>query len=432
MPRAASGPRPINILATQDRLIYHALVERLRPSLPAETRSNENWKKFTSIGIDAAASSYLVEFDIASCYEYIDHATLTRELLLQSMDVEGVTGVAEFLGAVFGMPRGLPQLVGSSDLLSDTYLEGIERDLLRSGFEPRRYADDFKVVADDWGEANAVVEAAADIARKYGLVLSSGKTSIRKVETVREDRSKLVDFLATYFNAARDDLTLVDVFPNDYGDPEEVELAPSAKDAYAVAFRRILDEWFDSQVCREETENIDFHARHIPLALAWLSQVEERISDDLLDQIVFRAPLKLNAVLKYISARKEHSNNWESILRLASSERQSPWAKLWLLNAAQDELQSDDELPKSLASWAQKQLYDRHESVRAEAAWFLALAGQLAESELQSVAMSATHMSLPALAATAALSGGTSNISSAIKAESLLTRASFAWGERQK
>ncbi|WP_307836386.1 reverse transcriptase domain-containing protein [Arthrobacter tumbae] len=430
MPRASSGPRPVNIIAAQDRIIYHALVERLRPALPPETRSSENWSKFASVGVESRADAYIVEFDMASCYEYIDHVTLRRELILQSMDVEGVTAVMEFLQSIFGRFRGLPQLIRSSDLLSDVYLEGIERELLRGGSTPARYADDFKVVSENWGAANTIIETAADVARDYGLILSTGKTNIRKSVTVTEDRARFIDFLVKYFNAAKGDLSRVDVFSDNYGDPEEVESTADSKEAYTVAFRRILDEWYAAQVGHDSAVNIDFHARHIPLALSWLRDADERIGDDILDQIVFRAPLKLNSVLAYIRSRKEHLLNWDTILRLVSSERQSPWARLWLLSAAQEEFQSGDVLPQPLLDWAQLQLGDKHESVRAEAAWFLGSVGQLAANDLRLLISSATPLSLPALAATTATSFAKTGMAKAIKGESPLTRAAYAWGEK--
>lgn len=427
MPRSGFGPRPVNMIAAPGRAVYGALCERLRTSLPEETRSSENWSNFTSVALDDPGDSYLVEFDIASCYEYVDHELLHRELLLQSMDVEASNAVVGFLGEVFGRPRGLPQLLSPSDLLSDAYLQGIERALLRSGYNVQRYADDFKITATDWGRANDIIEHAADIARGYGLVLSSGKTNIRKVSTVRATRQKRVDFLAEYFSAARDDLTQIDVFHMGYGDFEEVESRPTDQQALEAAFWRILQEWHESN---EDTEgSIPFHSQHIPLALKMLREAGTRVDDDILEQIVFRTPKDLQAVLNYLTARPESDQNWASITRLVSMDRQSPWAKLWMLHSAGSMTKPDDNTDDEVCRWARRQLSERHETVRAEAAWFLALRRLLTDEDLRLMAISASDISRPALAAAAAAGGVKSKFVQSLQNESPLTKKAFAWGE---
>ena len=375
MPRNGFGPRPVNVIATPGRTLYAALAENIRESLPDETRTSDNWNAFSASGLEEADDSYLVEFDIASCYEYVDHALLHRELLLQTMEVEVTDALVSFLGEVFGRSRGLPQLLSSSDLLSDAYLQGIERALLREGYDVVRFADDFKISAPDWGKANDIIENAADIARDYGLVLSSAKTNIRKVSTVRATRQRRIDFLDEYFSAAVDELTEIDIFRIGYDDFEEVEARPTDHEAYQEAYWRILGEWHQEQSRRQES--LPFHSHYIPRALRSLRDAPTRVEDGVLGQIVFETPKDLQAVLNYVTSRPEQDGNWASLTALVSMDRQSPWAKLWMLHSAGSLPKPDSNKDAQVCLWARAQLSERHETVRAEAAWFLASRNQL-------------------------------------------------------
>lgn len=119
----AFGPRPATLTPLPARVLYTALVASLGERMPASSRSMENWKDHTAFGTPASesAAEYLVEFDIASCYEYIDHKWLREELLTRTMKVGQCVAVTELLSEVFGRPLGLPQMTGASDLLADTY-----------------------------------------------------------------------------------------------------------------------------------------------------------------------------------------------------------------------------------------------------------------------------------------------------------------------
>lgn len=427
MPRSGFGPRPVNIIASHGRAIYAGIAKALEPNLPPASRGREEWHRFSAVGIEENGPEYVVEFDIASCYEYIEHSILHRELVVQTMDTDLADAVSYFLRGIFGRDRGLPQLLSQSDLLSDTYLQGIERVLLRAGYEVSRYADDFKVTTDSWSHANEIVEAAADVARAYGLVLSSAKTNIRKSETIRAQRQRRVTFLADYFDTARDDLTRIDVFPSLY-DVEEVEVQPSDREAYETAFFRILNEWKTDASLKD----LPFHSTHIPLALSYLGDADARLEDELLKQIVFDTPIRLQSALNYVLKRPELPENWKSLSSLISMERQSPWAKLWLLFACGQARIDLDNVPKEIGTWAFSQLSDRHEVVRAQAAWFLAGIGKLSDSQLRALATGCTDISRPAIAASAGATARDTGIVSALRGDSALTELAFDWGRASR
>jgi hypothetical protein len=428
MPRKGFGPRPLNILAPQSRTLYNALVANIAALLPAPSRAGNAWEEFENIGINGPQDSYLVEFDITACYEYIDHKVLRDELVVQTADARGTQAIIDFLGDVYPMGRGLPQMHSESDLLSDAYLVAIERHLARRGFDVTRYADDFRCVVAGWGKANDLLEHAADFARQYGLVLSSDKTRIRKIATVIAERVQRIEFFERYFDTATDDLTLVDVVSGRYDDPEIQIEEPDEAKAKAEALKAILHDWRT-----EPPWETAIHKEHIPPALKYLEDDPDRIDDDTLTAIVAMAPVRLQNVILYLRSRvSEPGLNWDSLNALISMQRQSAWAKLWLLNCAAGLLWPGlNDATRQAKEWALDQLEDRHEVVRAQSAWFLAQAGEITEAQLQQVSTSATSLTMPALAACVGVLGLEGKFARTLTGATRLNRRAKAWGERQ-
>ncbi|WP_170285727.1 RNA-directed DNA polymerase [Microbacterium rhizomatis] len=432
MPRKGFGPRPITLLAARDRIAYDALVDQLRPALPPESRTPENWAAFRAFGRPGApgTTKYIVTLDIASMYEYVDHAILRRELLVQTMDVPHVEATVELLGEAFGSARGLPQMVSSSDVLADAYLSILERALLRHGYEVLRYADDFKVLASDWATANQIIERAAEVARGIGLILSAEKTAIHKVTKFEDDDAVLQKMVDKYFTAAQSDLTTFDELMDWYGEPVTTEEVPDDQTAMNEAFRRVLKDWTKNRSRSELPSQL------VAKALRSLRNAPDRVSDKTLTQLVFIDPLKLSSVILYLRARpSEQEKNRRSISRLVAMERQSPWAKLWLLTYS-SELTIDESVKhaRQLSRWVERQLEDEHEVVRAEAAWTLAKWGELTERRLARLFGAATSITRTGLAAAWGRTGAAldHDLSKVIAGSSPVYRQAFAWGGEQR
>lgn len=424
MPRASAGLRPINILSPISRTLYSSLVDRLSASLPASSRDFAGWNAHTAFGRPelSGGDGYIVDTDITSCYEYIEHDLLRQELLVQTMDVEGTDSVTALLGEIFGKDRGLPQLLTASDLLADTYLLPIERSLLRRGYSVSRFADDFRVLADDWSQANDIIEYAAETARRFGLVLSSAKTLIRKASTLIEREEEKTKFLRKYVENAKDELSFWDIlFEGDYG-PVEVLVEPDDEDAEYEGLRNLVREWVEGPRDAYST-----HAKYVRNALTVLRKGPERLKTEWLRDIVFRDPLVLENVAGYILARDEPDENWSALSLLVGMQRQSPWAKLWLLHVAENLPPYEGEAFQSVSEWSGRQLRDRHETVRAQAAWYCSATGGLTDGTLAELYGRATRISAPALAASLARSGTakSASIARAIRGESPLNSAAF-------
>lgn len=436
MPRRGFGPRPVTVLPTTSQALYTSLVAAIAPSLPAPSRTPDNWKQFTEFGqpASATAAEYVVSFDIAACYEFIEHAILKLELVKQSMLPHRAASICGLLGDIFTRGRGLPQLMQASDIISDVYLSAFERNVAQKGFTLMRYADDFKIVADSWGSAMAAIEAAADSARQFGLILASDKTSVHKRSTLERLQEERESFLDGYFSKAQQELTEIDTVTLDEyaGGTSVIFIEPTEHDTVMTAMRTLLEDWIES-TRSEGPHDSGVHVGFVPSALNYLASDKERVPDEWLEELVFRLPRRLELVCQYLLARPiaESCENWKTLAKLAAMERQSPWAKTWLLHCAEQQtVAANPPSEESVENWARRQLLDRHEVVRSESAWFLAGRTPLEEDALGQTYASATSITRGAVAASVGRRGfaATSPLMKAVKGDSALMSDCLQWG----
>jgi RNA-directed DNA polymerase len=108
--------------------------------------------------------------------------------------------------------------------------------------------------------------------------------------------------------------------------------------------------------------------------------------------------------------------------------RQSPWFKLWLLHAIEQIAPVTFTSQGSLGAWMQEQMTDRHETVRAQAAWLCATRGVLTTEKLADLYKNASVISQPALAAAAVRQGNLpNNVVKAVSEDSALNREASKW-----
>lgn len=433
MPRRGFGPRPITVTSPSTRVAYRALVQKIASALP-EPRSRSSWEAYDAFGKENASESsdpwdnppyYLVELDIASCYEYIDHGILRDELIRRTLDVQHSEVIVGMLNELFTNRRGLPQLGADSDVLADTYLEIIERQLLRTYTDTLRFADDFRVVSPDWGHANGVIEDAAECARTLGLILSTEKTNITKSETIAKRKRENEEFMAHYFSEAKEALSGLDFTELGYGF-QFVKITPGEEETVREAFRRVVEDWYD-----KKGQDVPQHTQQLALALNVLASSEVRLPDDWLTEIVFKQPLKLQNVARYVMARSESEDNWTTLTRLTAMQRQSPWAKIWLLHVLNSFGSEEGGIRDDVMQWTAQQLKDRHEVVRSEAAWTLACNNRVTEGALADLYREASSITRPAIAASCAVAriSESSGLVKAIKADHSLASGAYDWGK---
>jgi hypothetical protein len=192
------GIRPVPYWGSLERIIYRALTDALLKGHPPMDRSTEAYLRFVGAPVSYANElqkkqghdrdpaerffylqspvKYVVKSDITAFYQFIDHAVLAEELLLLGADFELIDALMDLLSDVQGRSYGLPQLLDSSDALSEIYIDRVERDLIRSGIAVWRYNDDFRIACVSYSDALAAIEALDRATRATGLVISENKT----------------------------------------------------------------------------------------------------------------------------------------------------------------------------------------------------------------------------------------------------------------
>jgi hypothetical protein len=194
--KTGQGVRPVPVVGIGERIAYRALTDFIVQGLSFPTRSLEEYRQFTNgpilegLGgsgnirsLGPANLRYVAETDIAAFYQYVDHNLLRTELEFQTGNVFEAGLLVDLLGEVQGTSFGLPQLLDPSDQLSEVYIRVLERDLVRKGLTLWRYNDDFRLLANEYDEAQLAIEQVSDAARSLGLVLSDQKTHISKLLT---------------------------------------------------------------------------------------------------------------------------------------------------------------------------------------------------------------------------------------------------------
>ncbi|MEW1911536.1 RNA-directed DNA polymerase [Kitasatospora sp. NPDC085895] len=435
MPRKRFGPRPVTIATTPARIAYQSLVNHLGDALGPRSREGDNWDKHRDFALDSG-SDYVVKFDIASFYEYVDHDILRQSVLNQSLDPASTDMLGNVLQSVIGGTRGLPQLSTPSDHLADVYIAPLERRLARDGFTVSRYVDDFTVACADWETANIIIERSAEYARSLGLVLSSEKTKINKRATLVLESHSESEFFHRYFDLARVELSQV-FFWGDYGELisfDETE-TPDESATMQAAMWQLVNDWHStlSQTAPEDIFHTEGHFRtYLASAFGWLRGYGERIPDSVMQDAVFRHPLLLVAVCGYIAARAAEDSfaedPWESLWLLTIMGRQSAWAKIWLLNTISGLPTSSAARYPHVMEWVTAQIEDRHETVRAEATWTAATHKVLSEGQMIKAYMMASPISQGAVAASMGRQGSYAKSAvSAITGDGPLIKKAYEW-----
>lgn len=382
MPKRKFGHRPILIPDAPARVFYSALVESIDKDLEPDSRADGSWaahKRFA----EESPSEYIVDIDIAACYEFIDHERLHEELLMRTMDADKADAIASFLARCSFKGRGIPQLSSPSDRLADLYLSILQRQLMRHALDVSRFADDFQVRADDWESANEVIEFAAEYARELGLILSSDKTKITRTDNYRTQVQAQSDLRDKYFDSARASLTVIQLVSHRYEDLGFIEIPPDDQKAVVASMRQIILDWHTIAAAASPGSDTGSEValrRMVPTAIAIL-QAEGRIEASVFTDLIYREPIRLAGVCKYVLSRLssfgEAGENWSLLRKVIASGRIGPWARIWLLHVAGQLEGPVSEDADWVISWARKQCDDRHEIVRAEAAWTSAKFGKL-------------------------------------------------------
>lgn len=373
------------------RTLYTGLVSAIEAALPDPTRRDGSWRTFRDFGREGE-HRYVVEMDLTSCYELVNHVDLLQELMLRSFDKKTTHALSALLRDVGHRGRGIPQMLESSDRLADAYLSVIDRKLMRQGWKLMRYADDYRVLADDWQEANRIIEFTSAAARALGLILSTSKTIIVKRQTLNEAEELSNQNLSHRLQQEADDMDI-----DDYHWGGEYVSQPAN---IAEAGHMLVEHWHGQFVLGADV--VEGDRKLLRRALVAATDHSEAIEPELLNDLVFESAPRLEWICEYLLRRTDGDDYRNATLGLLmKTVGNSPWSKIWLLHVAESVVALDAEF----LEWIVEQASDAHEVVRAQAVWVLACRGALETTLLQEVYSVSTEISGPSLAACAAMQG---------------------------
>lgn len=211
-----SEQRPLSIPAVRDRVVQAAVKLVIEPVFEADLlpcsfgfRPKRAAQDALQVLIDETwrGRRWLVETDIASCFEAIRHDGLMRAVeerivdrqllkLLRAMLRAGVMDA----GTVSRMATGTPQGGVISPLLANIYLHRLDRAWMEAGAGVLvRYADDLVVLCRTKREAERALAALTAMLADLGLEPKGTKTRIVHLEEGGEG----VDFLGFHHRWAR-------------------------------------------------------------------------------------------------------------------------------------------------------------------------------------------------------------------------------------
>lgn len=345
--KESGGVRPVPMVGAVERVLLRALTEQLIPEAERCERSAATYKSFVvepaGHVFDAKSSKrkdssnwYVLEADINSFYEYVDHGILRNELETRWGNLEIPRALTQLLSEIEGRAFGIPQLLEPSDWLSDIYIQKVERDVRRMGHNVWRFNDDFRFACDSYSAALGALEDLVAAARKVGLTINDHKTRILKYQT----------YFWQSFNIEVDEgleaVDLVDV---------ELAVGPydpvgTSPDGTAATITEIgTGEGID---LRNATRN---DRRRIQAALAMLAQTSDPLALDKIDELFRFAPSLTHAIGRYLTSLDTDSHRRRIkaiILGLIKRETASPWQQLWLLHVLDHHsiLESSNKLSK--------------------------------------------------------------------------------------
>ena len=203
--------RPLGIPAVRDRIVQGALRHVLEPIFETDFAGHSYGFRPGRGAKDAlrrvdtllkAGHDWVVDADLKSYFDTIPHDRLLALLKARVADGRVLALVESFLRAGVleeaqgwqPTQRGTPQGGVISPLLANLYLNPLDHQMEKAGWEMVRYADDFVILCRSQAEAQAALDAVRQWVSAAGLTLHPEKTRV-----VNASEPGGFDFLGYHF-----------------------------------------------------------------------------------------------------------------------------------------------------------------------------------------------------------------------------------------
>jgi len=203
--------RPLGIPAVRDRIVQGALRHVLEPILERDMAEHSYGFRPGRGAKDAlrrvdrllkAGHDWVVDADLKSYFDTIPHERLMALVKQRVADGRVLALVESFLRAGVleeakgwqPTERGTPQGGVISPLLANVYLNPLDHQMEKAGWEMVRYADDFVILCRSEAGAQAALEAVRQWVSEAGLTLHPEKTRV-----VNATQPGGFDFLGYHF-----------------------------------------------------------------------------------------------------------------------------------------------------------------------------------------------------------------------------------------
>lgn len=184
--RPNKAPRPLSIPTVTDRIVQTAVKNALQPVAEAQFSDRSfAYRSCRSVGMAllqcqaevARDNAWVLDADIQKFFDSIPHAPLRRCLAQWTTDSQLLRMIDQWLAqnpSVYGIGQGSPL----SPLLSNLYLDALDKSFEAQGVPHVRYADDFLAFAPNQHAAARAHQLAHHTLDNLGLVLHPDKTQV--------------------------------------------------------------------------------------------------------------------------------------------------------------------------------------------------------------------------------------------------------------
>jgi hypothetical protein len=334
VPRGSPGYRPVPDLPFFDRVVFEALTGLLAQELVDDlerlglrsffVRQEGDRRAFERLPIESESADFVIQADVASFYEYVDHARLRSEIVELTADVELADALDQLLAEAVDRQFGLPQGPRASDVLADVYLAPIDQQLDQAGIESWRYNDDFLLAGRNRQHSRLLLQELESALRERGLVLNHAKNRI-------SDRDTYEGWVDTLTQRLQD-AAIANVDPNMYSfDPEtfaDVEIDDLDIPAIEDLFTQAIDD--------EERDPYKVNPRILQQTLPILAKAESQLPLERLTELAMEWGSHARHVSLYlrefIGGEGEEAMVSKVAAVLDEQPNLVPWVRGWLLD----------------------------------------------------------------------------------------------------